>query len=166
MCLSNRPEHFLDIGCGTGDLTVEVANRSNENLVQIGLDYSKPMLDRAKVKTRIFFSNRIIDFVEGNAAELPFGSGVFDSVGIAFAFRNLTYKNPLAKLHLKEVYRVLSSKGRYVIVESSQPDAKFIRTLDHLYLKYFVFWLGYLISGNKGAYRYLSQSAANFYDNT
>ena len=49
------------------------------------------------------------------------------------------------------------------IVESSQPTSSFIRFLNHLYLRLWVFPSGYLISGNKGAYRYLAESARNFY---
>ena len=39
----------------------------------------------------------------------------------------------------------------------------FIRFLDHLYLRLWVFPSGYILSGNKGAYRYLAESARHFY---
>jgi demethylmenaquinone methyltransferase/2-methoxy-6-polyprenyl-1,4-benzoquinol methylase len=84
-------------------------------------------------------------------------------VGISFAFRNLTYKNPKTKLYLAEILRVLKPGGKFVIVESSQPRSAIIRALFHLYLRAFVYPVGYLLSGNKGAYRYLAESAARFY---
>jgi demethylmenaquinone methyltransferase/2-methoxy-6-polyprenyl-1,4-benzoquinol methylase len=87
----------------------------------------------------------------------------FDCVSISFAFRNLTYKNPLAECHLSEVYRVLKPGGRFVIVESSQPYSKLVRGLYHLYMRWFVFRIGYLLSGNKQAYHYLAESATRFY---
>ncbi|MDD5323689.1 MAG: class I SAM-dependent methyltransferase, partial [Methylococcales bacterium] len=103
-----------------------------------------------------------LSFVHGDADNLPFPGTSFDCVGISFAFRNLTYKNPLAQRHIAEVLRVLSPGGRFVIVETSQPKARLIRKLFHLYLSYFVFRVGYLLSGNKLAYHYLAESAARF----
>ena len=87
----------------------------------------------------------------------------FDCIGISFAFRNLTYKNPLVQRHIAELLRVLRAGGKFVIVETSQPQSKLIRKLFHLYLRWFVFRLGYLLSGNRGAYHYLAESAARFY---
>ena len=84
-------------------------------------------------------------------------------VGISFAFRNLTYKNPLGPPHLAEVIRVLRPGGRYVIVESSQPENRFIRACFHLYLRAFVAPVGQMLSGNKGAYNYLAESARRYY---
>lgn len=53
--------------------------------------------------------------------------------------------------------------GRFIIVESSQPGSGLIRGLFHLYMRVFVANAGYLLSGNKGAYKYLGESAARFY---
>jgi demethylmenaquinone methyltransferase/2-methoxy-6-polyprenyl-1,4-benzoquinol methylase len=75
----------------------------------------------------------------------------------------LTYKNPLCTPHLAEVLRVLRQGGRYVIVESSQPETKIMKTLFHFYLHAFVAPVGALLSGNKGAYHYLAGSASRFY---
>ncbi len=58
---------------------------------------------------------------------------------------------------------MLRPGGRYVIVESSQPQNRLIRALFHLYLRGFVRPAGALLSGEKGAYRYLAESAAHFY---
>ena len=128
-----------------------------------GVDYSQPMLAIAAEKARAAVSGRKITFVSGNAAELPFPDSHFDCVGISFAFRNLTYKNPLIERHLSEAFRVLRPDGRFVIVETSQPKSKLIRKLFHLYLRWFVFRAGKLLSGNRQAYYYLKESATRFY---
>jgi demethylmenaquinone methyltransferase/2-methoxy-6-polyprenyl-1,4-benzoquinol methylase len=162
-CLSSNPDVFIDICCGTGDLAVNVAKKAGEVINIIGIDYSLPMLEKAAVKAKVLPQRRSITLTRGDASALAIASESVDCAGISFAFRNMTYKNPLSQKHLSEVFRVLKKGGKYVIVESSQPDSKFMRTLFRFYLRTFVFWVGYLISGNKGAYRYLTGSAADFY---
>jgi len=61
------------------------------------------------------------------------------------------------------VLRVLQPAGRFVIVESSQPGPRPIRKLFHFYLRRFVSPLGRFLSGNRGAYQYLAESASRFY---
>ena len=162
-CLAEKPRRVLDLGCGTGDLTINIARLAEKNPEIVGLDYSLPMLARAREKAaRAGVSDRV-NFIHGDASQLPFPDGHFDAVGISFAFRNLTYKNPLGVPHFAEVWRVLRPGGRYVIVESSQPQNRSIRALFHLYLRAFVKPVGIMLSGNRGAYRYLTESAARFY---
>jgi demethylmenaquinone methyltransferase/2-methoxy-6-polyprenyl-1,4-benzoquinol methylase len=162
-CLSSDPKTFLDLCCGTGDLTVNLAKQAREEVTVLGLDYSMPMLEKASEKAKSISIHNNISLVQGDASALPVADESIDCADISFAFRNMTYKNPLGPRHLSEVFRVLKKGGKYVIVESSQPDSKFVRTFFRLFLSTFVFWVGYLISGNKSAYRYLIKSAAGFY---
>jgi len=162
-CLESSPARILDICCGTGDLTVNIARLAKYEPKITAVDYSQPMLDEAERKAAREVPGRRIKFVNSEIAQLPFPGGYFDCIGISFAFRNLTYKNPLAKHHIDEVLRVLRTGGKYVIVESSQPKWGLIRALDHLYLRLYVYPAGYLISRNRPAYRYLTDSASNFF---
>lgn len=162
-CLAEGPRRVLDLGCGTGDLTISIARLSGKAVEVIGLDYSPPMLTRAREKAVRSGVAEKVTFLHGQATRLPFPECHFDTVGISFAFRNLTYKNPLREPHFAEVIRVLKPGGRYVIVESSQPENGLIRMLFHLYLRAFVKPVGILLSGNRGAYRYLMESATRFY---
>ncbi len=162
-CLTSRPGKVLDLCCGTGDLVIDLARLAESNLELTGVDYSQPMIEVAAKKAETLASSMKITFTCGDATDLPFPDGYFDSIGISFAFRNLTYKNPLVRRHLAEILRVLNTSGKFVIVETSQPRAKLVRKLYHLYLRWFVSRLGYLFSGNRGAYSYLAESAARFY---
>ncbi len=162
-CLTSQPGRVLDLCCGTGDLAINLAQQGENNVALTGIDYSQPMLEIAIKKAELLAGGRKISFLYSDAANLPFPDRYFDCVGISFAFRNLIYKNPLAPHHLAEVLRVLSAGGRFVIVETSQPKSKLIRKLYHLYLRWFAFRLGYLLSGNRRAYHYLAESAARFY---
>jgi len=66
---------------------------------------------------------------------------------------------------MAEVLRVLKVGGRFVIAESSQPrpGSKLVKRLHHLYVRHFVYRVGWLVSGNRGAYRYLAASVLNYY---
>jgi demethylmenaquinone methyltransferase/2-methoxy-6-polyprenyl-1,4-benzoquinol methylase len=153
----------LDLCCGTGDLAINLARLAENNIDLAGIDYSNPMLELATKKAALSARASKISFIYGDAANLPFTDGYFDCIGISFAFRNLTYKNQLAPRHLTEVLRVLTAGGRFVVVETSQPKLKLIRKLYHVYLRWFVSRLGYLLSGNRGAYHYLAESATRYY---
>ena len=49
-CLEGNPPRILDIGCGTGDLSINIAKHASKETQVTGLDYSQPMLDIAKAK--------------------------------------------------------------------------------------------------------------------
>ncbi|MDD5126649.1 MAG: ubiquinone/menaquinone biosynthesis methyltransferase [Dehalococcoidales bacterium] len=161
-CLAFTPQRILDLACGTGDLSIAISRQAKGKLEIIGLDYSEPMLEIARKKAARLVANSP-DFVLGDATRLPFPEENFDIVGISFAFRNLTYHNPITQTALEEVLRVLAPGGRFVIVESSQPSSQFIRWFFRLYLRGFVFNIGYLLSGNRSAYEYLAESMVRFY---
>lgn len=162
LCLENKPERFMDLCTGTGDLAIHVAESADKGLEVVGYDFSEPMLELAKVKAQKK-GRKDIGFIHGDAADMPFPDDYFDSIGIAFAFRNLTYKNPHTTDFIREICRVLKPGGRFVIVESSQPKNKLIRSAFRIYTRNMVYRLGSFISGNRAAYRYLASSVINFY---
>ncbi len=164
-CLENKPSRVLDLCCGTGDLALQIANRSPIEVMQFALDYSPGMLEVAQAKLARYAPDRRVQFTEGDASEMPFESNYFDSVGIAFAFRNLTWRNPLSELALAEVLRVLKPGGRFVIIETSQPNNALLRAIFHAYLRFITAPLGSFVSGHPRAYLYLALSARKFYGN-
>lgn len=160
--LSGAPERVLDLCTGTGDLALRLQRNAGKETVVFALDYSEPMLNQARKKaSKKNLSNE--NFFHGDAASMPFSDEYFDRVGIAFAFRNLTYKNPDTDKFLAEIVRVLKPGGLFVAVETSQPGNALWRSLYHFYLRYITAPLGGLISGHRGAYKYLSWSAINYY---
>ena len=163
LCLVTQPGTILDLCCGTGDLAIRLAQLAPASTKVVGLDFSPPMLEKAAEKAMLLPLKAELNFVHGDVDGLPFPNEYFDCIGISFAFRNLTYQNPNTPRYLSEIVRVLKHGGQFVIVESSQPPNKFIRKLDHLYLRTFVRWMGTFLSKNKPAYNYLTESARNFY---
>ena len=159
-CLEGSPRRVLDLCCGTGDLAVRLKRSGGPGVEVAGLDYSRPMLEIARRKAAERGGQ--VDFVHADAAAMPFPDGYFDRVGISFAFRNLTFKNPMTPKYLAETLRILRPGGRFVVVESSQPRQAVIRGLYHFYMRAFVAGVGGLLSGEPAAYRYLGESAARF----
>ncbi len=160
-CLKSSPERILDICCGTGDLAHTISLLKESSAEVFGLDYSRLMLDVAVGKAEALADKP--SYIIGDASRLPFPDNCFDCIGISFAFRNLTYKNPKLNNHLTEIVRVLKPGSRFIIVESSQPESPFIRKLFHIYLRRYVAKIGTIISGNRSAYNYLAESASRFY---
>ncbi|MBW6459352.1 MAG: ubiquinone/menaquinone biosynthesis methyltransferase [Bacteroidales bacterium] len=162
LILEDNPQRIMDLCTGTGDLAMHIAGIAKAGVEITGFDYSRPMLDIAEQKAQKSHAGKI-GFVLGDAAEMPFTDGYFDAIGIAFAFRNLTYKNSDSEKFLAEIFRVLRPGGKFVIVESSQPANRLLRFLFHTYTKTMVYYLGSWISGNKTAYRYLANSVIDYF---
>src|SRR5690606_11679681 len=73
-------ERILDIACGTGASSASLA-RSGATIV--GLDFSPGMVEEGRRR------HPRVEFVEGDAARLPFGDDEFDAVTISFGLRNV-----------------------------------------------------------------------------
>jgi len=160
--LENNPSRILDLCCGTADLTMHIARNAETSAEIYGLDFSHTMLERAREKVSVFGEGRV-RLVQGDAGNMPFEDNFFDAIGISFGFRNLTFENPDAQLHISEIFRVLKPGGRFVIVETSQPSNSFVRWGYHQYMKYFTAPLGGLVSGNRPAYDYLAYSGNHYW---
>lgn len=163
-CLEHRPRAILDICTGTGDLAVALARRAEESAIVVAADFSPPMLTEARSKAESDGVEGRVDLICVDAAALPFEDNAFDAVGVSFGFRNLTYKNKNRDRHLAEIARVVAPGGRFVIIESSQPASSVVRAGFRAYLGAWVKPMGGLISGQRGAYRYLAHSARDFYE--
>jgi ubiquinone/menaquinone biosynthesis C-methylase UbiE len=109
----------LDIGCGPGNLDVELAKRSN--LTIIGLDIDADMKPFFEQKMRDANLQDRVRFVEGDAQKLPFPD---DYADVIVSRGTLTFIPDIAKC-LREVDRVLKPTGvaflggRYVYTPQS-----------------------------------------------
>ena len=86
----------LDVACGSGKLTAELARIVGPDGRVVGLDFSPRMLDVAR------HDHPGLEFIEGDALKLPFEDASFDAATIAFGLRNLA--DPI--LGLREMVRV------------------------------------------------------------
>jgi demethylmenaquinone methyltransferase/2-methoxy-6-polyprenyl-1,4-benzoquinol methylase len=149
----DRPgARVLDLCCGTGDLSMELASRSST----WGLDFCRPMLSLGlKKAAQAAFP---ILLIEGDALRVPFVDCQFDAVTIAFGLRNLETVDD----GLREIYRVLKPGGRAAVLEFSTPALPFLGRIFDFYFSYILPQIGKAISGSKVAYSYLPESVKVF----
>lgn len=125
-----RGRRVLDVGCGTGALTVEAATRVTPGGRAIGLDANPQMLAVARRKYPS------IEWCDGHAEELPFDNASFDAVLSQFAM--MFFDDRVAAL--REMQRVLRPGGRIVVavwdaVERSSGYAALTALLERLFGK-------------------------------
>lgn len=157
-------DSFLDIGTGTGDLVYLVGKKDADNGIALqGLDFSATMLERAKEKTATL-PHSPVNFVQGDASAMPFSDGTFAAAGIAYAFRNMMFKNTRTQEILGEYFRILKPGGTFYALETSQPVFAPIRWVFHGYMFFAAAIVGGLLSGNFKAYKYLAWSTNHFHN--
>lgn len=158
VCLSGRPARVLDVCCGTADLVLLLAEEADSETEIVAADFSETMIAAARRKVEAKRRADRISLIRTDVSELPFAEGYFEAIGIAFAFRDITFRNPKEARYLSEVHRVLAPEGRFVIAETSQPRRSLLRGGFHQYMKHWSAPVDGVISGHRGAYRYLSLS--------
>lgn len=148
--LLTKDARVLDVGCGTGDLSIELFENTVAQVT--GIDFCRPMLTLAQAKAPR------LAFIEGDALRLPFADASFEGLTIGFALRNLASVED----GLGELLRVLKPNGVVAILEFSQPVGGLFRRLVGFYNQRLLPRIGGLLSGSRGAYEYLPDSISKF----
>ena len=155
------PTRGLDIASGTGDFAIQLARRVPDAVVY-GLDISRPMTLIARSKLE---RNGLCDRVRlvlGEALELPFPDGAFDFVVSAYLLRNVG-DLPAA---FAEMARVTRPGGRVVAMDITLACARGVRgpleRIARWHLRRVAPLIGWLLTGDREAYRYLTASVSGF----
>ena len=140
-------DRVLDACCGTGDLAIQAERRGGR---VVGLDFSEKMLERARPKSGA------IEWVQGDALDLPFEDGAFDAATVGFGVRNL------ADLEggLRELARVVRPGGKLAVLEITRPTG-ILRPFFRLWFDVLVPFAGRVLPGGQ-AYTYLPASVRRF----
>jgi len=142
----------LDVACGSGKLTAELARIAGAAGRVVGLDFSAQMLEVARR------DHPAIEFLEGDALNLPFDDASFDASTIAFGLRNLS--DPVRGL--REMQRVVKAGCRTVVLEFVRPPKNVVGGAYRLYLRTLLPAIGGTLSGQPAAYRYLSDTVDSY----
>ncbi len=147
----------LDIATGTGDVALEVARQTSNDVTIVGADISREMVEIGRQKVAASPYSDRITFEIAPCEALPFSDGEFDSTTIAFGIRNVVDRPK----GLKEMHRVLKPGGRAVILEFSMPSSPLFERLYRFYFLTVLPKIGGLFS-KQSAYQYLPDSVQEF----
>ena len=150
-----RPgEKALDLACGTGSLTRDLAKRVGPNGRVLGIDFSREMLRAAEARPALNIEYRL-----GDATKLEgISSGTFDAATIAYGARNIPDLDAL----FSEMARCLRPGGVAVCLEIARPTNRAFAAFYGLWFDKIVPRLGARISGDAWAYSYLPESVKEF----
>ena len=144
-------DKVLDIAGGTGDLARAFAHRVGESGTVVHTDINLSMLSVGR--DRLLDEGLPLPTTTCDAEKLPFRSGAFDLVTVAFGLRNMTHKD----LALKEMARVLRTGGRLLVLEFSKVAAPLQKPYDWYSFKVMPF-IGKVVAKDEDSYRYLAES--------
>jgi demethylmenaquinone methyltransferase / 2-methoxy-6-polyprenyl-1,4-benzoquinol methylase len=144
----------LDLACGTGSLTRDLARKVGPDGYVLGIDFSREMLRAARARPTPGVAYRI-----GDATDLDgVPSDSFDAATIAYGARNIPDLDAL----FSEMARTLKPGGIAVCLEIATPTGRVSSRFYGLWFDRIVPKLGGLISGDASAYSYLPESVKEF----
>ena len=122
----------------------------------VALDMNPAMLAVARALPAP--SGATVSWQEGNALALPFPDGIFDAIVSGFLLRNVA---DLGRA-LAEMLRVLKPGGRMVALDTTRPVRSALTPLIWIHMHAIIPTLGWLLTGQRDAYRYLPNSSEGF----
>lgn len=147
-----RPgQRVLDIAGGTGDLARAFASRVGSGGLVVHTDINEAMLKQGR--DRLIDEGLVLPTLLCDAESLPFATGSFDLVAVAFGLRNMTDKDKA----LAEMARVLKIGGRLLVLEFSKVAAPLTKAYDW-YSFNVLPKIGQWVAGDGDSYRYLAES--------
>ena len=144
-------DRVLDLAGGTGDLSRAFARKVGARGMVVHTDINEAMLRQGR--NRLLDEGLVLPTLLCDAEKLPFATGGFDLVSVAFGLRNMTHKDAA----LAEMCRVLRPGGRLLVLEFSKVAAPLSRAYDW-YSFNVLPRVGKLVAGDADSYRYLAES--------
>jgi demethylmenaquinone methyltransferase / 2-methoxy-6-polyprenyl-1,4-benzoquinol methylase len=157
--LNPRPgETFLDVAGGTGDIAQRILRQAGPTARVILSDINETMVSQGR--DRAIDANILdgIDYIVGDAEQLPIASASVDAYTIAFGLRNVTR----IEAALREARRVLRPGGRFFCLEFSHVAPQFLARAYDLYSFNVLPALGQIVAGDRESYQYLVESIRRF----
>ncbi len=145
-------DQVLDCATGTGDLAIAFRKAVGPSGKVIGTDFVASMLEVARAKASD------IPFEVADVTALPYSDSSFDISSISFGIRNV---NDPGK-GIAELARVVRPGGRVMVLEFGQPENRAFGAVYDTYRRHVMPRIGGLVTGERGAYEYLENSAGRF----
>ena len=149
-------ERWIDLCCGTGDMSILLARyiKSSENIT--GLDSAAQTLLVARERSKENYSS--IQWINGDALETKLPSDSFDGIVMAYGLRNLSSFDG----GFREAFRILKPGGRAGILEfRSFKRVSIQRLFQKIFLSLYVVPISSIFGVGK-EYSYIKKSLVNF----
>ena len=121
-----------------------------------GLDYSPGMIAEAKRKAAK--RNSEVFFIQGDAMEMPFDDDRADAATISFGMRNL----PDYAAGVKEMARIVKPGGKVICLEMTPYRRPILKYPFQFYFKQVMPLIGWALTREYKAYKYLPESVEKF----
>ena len=155
-CEPKHGETWLDLCCGSGDMTALLAKRVAPDGKAIGVDFSKQLLAIAATKYLPSIQKNIT-WQEANVLDLPFAESSFDGATLSYGLRNVA-NIPQC---LSELRRVLKDGSKAAILDFHRPSDRLIQAFQDFYLDRVVVPLADRFAMT-AEYAYIAPSLARF----
>ncbi|HRI35470.1 MAG TPA: ubiquinone/menaquinone biosynthesis methyltransferase, partial [Saprospiraceae bacterium] len=143
---SQESLNLLDVATGTGALAIQISNQYPNYIIK-GIDISEGMLALGQARIIKEGLSKNIEFLVGDAEQIPFSNDFFDVVTAAFGVRNFAH----LVLGFQDLLRILNSKGQLLILEFTKPRGFIFRPLFPLYFNYILPVIGNYFSNYPNA---------------
>lgn len=151
-------QKLLDVGGGTGDIAFKYMERGGDDVTVYDINDEMLAVGRDRAIDKGLLSG--IQWMQGNAEELPFEDATFDAYTIAFCIRNVTRIDKA----LAEARRVLKPGGHFLCLEFSKVVAPGLDKIYDTYSFTLLPKMGELIADDRDSYQYLAESIRRFPD--
>jgi len=158
-CEPQQGEKWLDLCCGSGDMTALVAQKVAPDGQVIGVDFSKELLAIAADKAKNYLPKiqQCLTWQQGNVLHLPFADNSFNGATLAYGLRNVA-SIPQC---LSELHRVLQNGAKVSILDFHRPSDRLMQTFQDFYLAQVVVPLAARLAMTD-EYAYIAPSLARF----
>jgi demethylmenaquinone methyltransferase / 2-methoxy-6-polyprenyl-1,4-benzoquinol methylase len=156
-----RAARILDVGCGTGDLSLGAARKLGPEGEVVGLDFSSEMLAVAKRRYEAMGMplNGRFKLLQKGAEELPIGACDFDLVLSGFVLRNL---RKVIHKALQGMYDSLKPGGEARLLDFTEPANAQMAALFRGWMNGAGAVCGKVLFGAKFPAGYMAESARDF----
>lgn len=120
----------LEVGCGTGTLTLQAKRTTGPSGRVVGIDIIPGMVDLSRQKAAK--ANLDVTFQLGSIDHIPFPDGQFDAVMCSFMIFHMS--EAVRRKGMEEIYRVLKPQGRLLVIDLNLPFRPIPRAIVKLFL--------------------------------
>ena len=111
-------DKVLEVGCGTGTLTLKAKERAGQSGDVHGIDAAPEMIEVARRKNAR--AGKDVTFQVGHIDQIPYPDGMFDVALCSFMIFHMD--EDTQQRGIKELFRVLNEGGRLLIVDILSQD--------------------------------------------